>query len=281
MQEKVTIAIPIYNAGSYLADAIQSVVNQTFVHWKLLLLCDGCTDNSYSIAKKFADADNRIEVIDEDVNKGLIYRLNQSVRMTTTKYYARMDADDVMSITRLEEEFNFLEANPEVDVVGSSIMSIDNNNNIIGSAYSCGIVSSFIHPTVMGKSEWFKANPYADWALRAEDYELWLRVARISQFQAIGKPLLFYREFGVPTFRKYFLSQLTLLKIFRNYRTYQKPYMWCLANSIMTIIKIVIYFIFNIFGKVDYLVSKRRRSQVPIDMWLSNSDLEKAIKKEL
>ena len=178
----VTIAIPIYNADKYIRDAIQSCINQTYQNWELLLMCDGSTDNSTVIAKEIANGDSRIKIIDDGQNRGLIARLNQSVEMCETKYYARMDADDIMCINRIEEQVKFMEEHAEVDVCGSSIMTIDNNNNIIGSSFNEGRVNSFIHPTVFGRTEWFRENPYANWALRAEDFELWIRTSGKSNF---------------------------------------------------------------------------------------------------
>lgn len=275
----VTIAIPIYNAEEYLASAIQSVMNQTYKDWELLLMCDGSNDSSTTIANEYALKDERIKVIDDGVNRGLIYRLNQSILMTTSKYYARMDADDIMYITRIEEQVRYMEEHPEVDVLGTSIMIIDNNNNIVSSGYDVGDVNKFTHPTVMGRTSWFKANPYSDWALRAEDYELWTRTYDKSVFRAIGKPLFFYREFGVPTFRKYYLSQVTLLKIFRKYKSYNKTFSWFLSNTFKTYLKIIAYYVFDKIGRLNYLISKRKRKPVPDDLCLTEADLEKSIMK--
>lgn len=183
----VTIAIPVYNGESYLRDAIQSVVNQTFQDWELYLVNDGSTDGSLAIMQEYALRDIRIKVIDDGQNKGLVTRLNQSIEIAVGKYYARMDADDIMYITRIEEQVKFLESHPDVDVLGTSIMIIDNNNNIMGSGMCSGRVNSFIHPTVMGKLEWFRANPYCEWALRAEDMELWSRTASKSKFWALNQ----------------------------------------------------------------------------------------------
>lgn len=269
----VTIAISIYNAGSYLRDAIQSVVNQTFRDWELYLINDGSTDGSLAIMREFALRDTRIKMIDDGQNKGLVARLNQSTAMAAGKYYARMDADDIMYVTRLEEQVTFLEAHPEVDVLGTSIMTIDNHNNIVGSGMSHGKVSAFIHPTVMGKLEWFKANAYCDWALRAEDMELWCRTSSKSNFWALGKPLLFYREFGVPTVKKYVQTQKTLLKIFSRYREYGKSCSWFVKNSLNTVAKIVAYMIFDRLDRTDILIGKRRRRSLPEIKYLSKEDL--------
>lgn len=279
METLVTIAIPIHNAMPYLKDAIQSVINQTYEDWTLYLINDGSTDDSLSIMQEFAEKDARIIIVDDGSNRGLIDRLNQSIEMCTSKYYARMDADDIMCITRIEEQVKFLEEHPDVDVCGTSIMTIDGDNNIIGSGLSEGKVCGFVHPTVMGKTSWFKANPYADWALRAEDFELWLRTAKCSNFYAIGKPLLFYREFGVPTFKKYYLSQKTLIKIFSRYKQYDKTLSWFFKNSLSASVKIFINAVFAIIRKEDVLVSMRRRKSVDSNLILNERDLSAAITK--
>ena len=269
----VTIAIPIFNAGRYLHDAVQSCINQTYSNWELLLMCDGSTDDSTSIAYEMATMDSRIRVIDDGENKGLIYRLNQSVNLANGEFYARMDADDIMYITRIEEQSVFLENHPEIDVVGTSIMTIDDENNVIGSGLYEGIVTSFVHPSVMGRTIWFKKNPYAEWPLRAEDKELWVRTSATSKFYAIGKPLLFYREFGIPTFQKYYTSQKTLLKIYANYKEYSKSLFWSIKYRILTLGKILVTMFFVLLGKTELIVKLRKRPNLPKELWLTKDDL--------
>lgn len=274
----VTIAIPIYNAEKCIRDAIQSCINQTYQNWELLLMCDGSTDNSTVIAKEIANGDSRIKIIDDGQNRGLIARLNQSVEVCETKYYARMDADDIMCINRIEEQVKFMEEHAEVDVCGSSIMTIDNNNNIIGSSFNEGRVNSFIHPTVFGRTEWFRENPYANWALRAEDFELWIRTSGKSNFYALPQPLLFYREFGVPTFKKYYLTQKTIVKIAGRYKEYGKSFFWFTKLATLSYAKIFINAIMALIGKMNLLIAMRRRVRVPNDYLLTDTDLNKAVK---
>ena len=191
-----------------------------------------------------------------------------------------MDADDIMVVSRITEQVEFLNAHPDIDVLGSSIMTIDNENRIVGSRYNEGKVKGFFHPTIMGRTSWFKSNPYADWALRAEDFELWLRTEANSHFYAIAKPLLFYREFGVPTFKKYYLSQRTLLKIFYRYNHYSRPFSWFICNTIKTCCKIVLYAIFAAIGNLDYLINLRKVKPLPEKFWLTELDLQKAINND-
>lgn len=274
----VTIAIPIFNAERHLRYSIQSVLNQTYKSFELILLNDGSTDSSMDIARSFND--KRIKIIDDGVNRGLIYRLNQSTKISEGKYYARMDADDIMYITRIEEQVDFMEKHPEIDLIGSSIMTIDDKNNIVGSGFSKGKVSGFVHPTVMGKTSWFWNNPYASWAERAEDTELWLRTYNISHFWSLEKPLLFYREYGVSSVSKYIKSQKTLLKICSNYKEYGKTLSWYLKHTIISYVKILAYVVFACLHQTDYLVAKRSRIPIPKSDCLTKQDLIKSIDEQ-
>lgn len=275
--ELVTIAIPIYNGAPYLRDAIHSVLNQSYKEWRLLLIDDGSTDDSLSIMREFEALDARIRVISDGQNRGLVARLNESVALTETKYYARMDADDIMYITRIEEELCFLEAHPEIDVVGTSIMTIDNKNNIVGSDLHQGSVDRFIHPSIMGRSEWFKANPYSDWAVRAEDFELWCRTSTRSRFWALDKPLLFYREFGMVPYKKTMLSLHTILRIARRYRCYERSWWWSAKLATLTVAKMCAYSLFALFGNDEFIVRHRQRKAIPQHRCLTMNDLLKSI----
>lgn len=164
----VTVGISFYNAERFLDDAIRSVINQIYSEWILVLLDDGSVDNSLGIAAKYS-GESRIKIISDGQNKGLIYRLNQLISMCNTKYFARMDADDIMHPERLQKQIDFLEANPLVDIVGSWAYSIDINNKILGilktikNPKSLSNVlehSCFIHPSIIGKTSWFKKNQY-------------------------------------------------------------------------------------------------------------------------
>ena len=198
--------------------------------------------------------------------------------LVDSKYYARMDADDIMYVTRIEEQVSFLESHPDIDVLGCSIMTIDNNNLIVGSGSSYGKVSGFVHPTVMGKTQWFKNNQYRKWALRAEDAELWCRTSSTSHFWSLEKPLLFYREFGVPTLKKTLQSLFTLLKIYSNYSEYGQTIKWFLKNSIQVIMKMFVYVLFAIIGKMEYCIRLRKRKPISKDKLLTDNDLIASIK---
>lgn len=276
-----TIAILFYNSEKYLSYAVQSVLNQTFQDWELLLIDDGSNDSSLQIAQSFANKDVRIRVISDGENKGLAARLNESILLARGEFYARMDDDDIMSVNRIERQVKFFVDNPCVDVVGSSAMLINENNEVVGSGNMEGVKSGFIHPTVMGKRSWFVNNLYNEQFRRCQDTELWLRTSRNSCFFNIPEPLLFYREFGLSSYNKIRSSHEYLRLLYRNYRLYDKTWLWFAINYIKSEFKDIGYWLCERIGKVDWLISLRKRRQLPKEMWLAESDLNDAIKVEL
>lgn len=205
----ITIGIPFYNDEKYLDLAIKSVFAQTYTDWKLILMDDGSTDKSLEIAKKYKD-DHRVTIYSDGENRQLPFRLNQIASLTTTKYLARMDSDDIMHPKRIQTQIKILEDNPEIDVLGTNAYSIDADNQINGIKRKINLeetilvsCTSFIHPSIMGKTEWFIKNPYDLKSLRIEDTELWYRTAKTSTFRLYTFPLLFYREFGADYYKKY------------------------------------------------------------------------------
>lgn len=273
----VTIAIPIYNAEKYLRYAIQSCINQTYQNWELLLMCDGSTDASDKIAEEFSHVDKRIKFIDDHANKGLPTRLNESIKMALGKYYARMDADDIMAVNRLDEEVKFLEFHPEVDVVGSSMMLIDGKNQIIGSSLSTND-SMFVHPSVMGKTSWFKSNPYDAKLFRSQDFDLWSRTKRFSVFANIEQPLLFYRTFGMPTTQKLLRSYKTMRYLHLNYKRYGRTCFWGYSNFILFGIKSFVLKFLSLINLQGFVIKARRYKQVAIEQQLLDADLAQSIK---
>ena len=151
----VTIGLPFYNAEKYLALAIESVQAQTYTDWELLLLDDGSTDNSLSIAQSYAQKDSRIKVISDGKNKNLATRLNELPSLAQGLYLARMDADDMMHPARIERQLAVLETHPEIDVLGTNAYIINDENAVTGMRYpitpknTLTRVRGFIHPTII------------------------------------------------------------------------------------------------------------------------------------
>lgn len=113
---KISVIIGVYNAEKYLAETIESVINQTFKDWELILVDDGSTDNSQKIAKEFEEKDQRIKILEKE-NGGRASAINFGLKKAQGEYIAFLDADDLMPKERLEIEFKELEENKDIDFV--------------------------------------------------------------------------------------------------------------------------------------------------------------------
>ena len=221
----VTIGLPFYNNKSTIALAARSVFAQSFADWELLLVDDGSTDGSLDLA--YAIEDPRVRVISDGENRGLAYRLNQIAQLAGGEYLARMDADDVMFPARIERQVQFLDKNPAIDLVGTAVYTINANNEpvgkrgfkVVGNPSPFYVLSRglFIHPTVMGRTAWFRDNPYDVNLHRSQDRELWCRTYLHSKFAHLPEPLLFYREQGSVSLRKYLRNSGFNRHIFQRY----------------------------------------------------------------
>ncbi len=284
----ISIGIPFYNAEKFLAEAVKSVINQSFADWELILLDDGSTDHSKEIAIEFAKLDSRIRVISDGQNKKLPYRLNQLIDESKYQYIARMDADDIMHPLRLEKQLAYLTENPSIDLVSSSIFSIDTDNNIIGKREIINAVTiatllkgnhQIAHPSVMAKKSWFKENRYDEKFDRAEDYELWLRSALSNKLNIFifKEPLLYYREFGNLTKEKLVASYRASLGIMFHHKKKIELSDY-LRGKLINYIKIFAVNILFLINNQDYL-AKRRNVDVDLEKELidAKSNLEKAI----
>jgi hypothetical protein len=196
--------------------------------------------------------------------------LNQISSLAAGKYIARMDADDLMHPSRIERQVDFLDHHPEIDVVGTGAYSIDNNYRVVGVRKPCEISNIplnilkqnvFIHPTIMGKTDWFKCNKYDSSFDRGEDHELWCRTYLNSKFAILNEPLYFYREIDVFNFNNYYKSRCAEIRIIRRYG----PNM---VGKIMThfliarvLVKLIIYKLANQFG-LEYLLIRKRYNEL-------------------
>lgn len=121
--------MPVYNAGRYVSEAIDSILSQSFEHFEFIIINDGSADNTSNTLRSYKD--QRIHLIERE-NKGFAYSLNQAIRLSTGGYIARMDGDDIAYSNRLELQYEFMESHPEVDILGGQCDIIDEKGKIIG-----------------------------------------------------------------------------------------------------------------------------------------------------
>ncbi len=223
----VTIGIPFYNAEEYLSDAIKSIFAQTFQDWELILVDDGSTDSSLEIANSIKDP--RVRVISDGQNKKLPARLNQIAKEARGKYIARMDADDLCSPSRIEKQLELFAEDPSLDVVGTGMIYLDENDVPLG-CYIAPPKHSEIcsqpyrtfrlgHGTTIAKKSWLQKNRYSESTPLAQDFNLWLRTYKHSKFGNVPEALYYYRREYSFNHKKCFKDRRVCAKfLFKYYR---------------------------------------------------------------
>jgi len=205
MKTKVSIIMAAYNADKYITKSIQSMIDQTFTEFELILIDDGSTDQTKSLIQYFSENDDRIFPIFNEENLGLTKNLNMAIEMAKGDYIARMDADDISYLSRLEKQFNFLENNSNIDLVGTASNEIDENGGFIRMRivpekhddiiFLLPKVNPITHSTVMFRKKSFaKLNFYNEYYKTTQDYELWFRAVGAGlKFHNLQEILLKYR----------------------------------------------------------------------------------------
>src|SRR5205823_4798077 len=120
----ISVVMPVYNAASYVADAVKSIMAQTFDDFEFIAVNDGSTDRSEAILNEFARADRRIRVISR-ANTGIVGALNDGIAAAEAELIARMDADDVSSPQRLQRQLAYMQAHPECVALGGRVIGTD------------------------------------------------------------------------------------------------------------------------------------------------------------
>lgn len=194
---KVSVILPVYNCEQYIFETIQSVLNQTFTDFELLIVDDCSTDKTVAIIKEFDD--DRIQLTLKEKNTGYTDSLNYAISIAKGQYIARMDGDDICVSSRFEKQVAFLDANPNIILCGSAIQIIGTNtvlrhpSNHEAIKVKLCFGTSFYHPSVMGRVEVFQANPYDKKYEPAEDYDLWTRLVFQGELANLEEVLLMYR----------------------------------------------------------------------------------------
>ena len=196
----ISVGIPFLNCADTLAHAIRSVFAQSYTDWELILVDDGSTDGSAAIAASIKD--ERVRVIGDGRTLGLSTRLNQIASLARGVYLARMDGDDLMHPERLAAQLEWFSGPRRCDVLATGACVIGENGTPWGitglmrldlNGRSAAWGPHILHPSIMAPAEWFRAHKYDPVFDRAEDRELWCRVASETKFDRIPRPLMYYR----------------------------------------------------------------------------------------
>lgn len=199
----VTVLMSVYNGERYLEDAIESILGQTFHDFEFIIINDGSTDGTKDTLTRYQRMDDRIRVYDQE-NRGLIAALNRGCQLARGKYIARMDADDISLPERLARQLYYMEAHPEVGVLGTWTESIDDSGRLLETQrlptapslirWALLFGNPIAHGSVMMRLDVIRRlGFYHTDALYSEDYDLWSRASVDTRIAIIPDVLLRYR----------------------------------------------------------------------------------------
>ncbi len=200
-QPKISVVMSVYNREAYIGEAVESILEQSFRDFELIVLDDGSTDDTLAILQAYQTRDERIRLI-ACPHRGIVATVNQGISLARGEWVARMDSDDIALPYRFEDQMEWL-ALTGADVCGGWIRYFGSAEKRMveypktDQAIKMGLLfgSSFANPTVMMKAALIKQLGYDGAWEKAEDYDLWERAVRAGwEMTNIPKVLLLYRR---------------------------------------------------------------------------------------
>jgi glycosyltransferase involved in cell wall biosynthesis len=194
----VSVILSVHDGEAYLGEAVASVLEQTFTDFEFIVVDDGSTDRTPDILASFSDP--RLVVITQP-NAGLTISLNRALRRSRGELIARMDADDVALPERFERQAAYLNAHPEVGLLGTGALEIAPSGEVVGtivppendSEIRRALIrrNPFVHSSIMARRLVIeRAGGYDERLPVAQDYDLWMRVAALTRMANLTEPLV-------------------------------------------------------------------------------------------
>lgn len=205
---RVSVLMPVYNGEKYVAEAIDSILAQTFEDFEFLIINDGSTDGTREILERYAAQDGRIRVLHRE-NRGITPTLNELLELARGDLAARMDSDDIAFPDRFAQQVRHFDENPDCVLVGGAVVIIDPKGRELHSRTAPllhhEIVDGFLgrkghplcHPaTMFRRGRAIESGGYREGYIHAEDLDFFLRLAEVGKLANLAAPLLKYREHG-------------------------------------------------------------------------------------
>ncbi len=200
----ISVVMPVYNTAEFLAESIESILAQSYKDFEFIILDDGSTDKSWEIICNYASKDKRIITFQNGKNEGIFFTRNFGLDISTGKYIAVMDSDDISTPERFVKQITYLESHPEIDVLGGQIVkfgdvaqSANKSNYPLtpgGIRWGLVIGSQLAHSTVMMRNHLFSAEGFRYREQKvAQDYDLWTRLSHKHKIANLPEVLVKYR----------------------------------------------------------------------------------------
>lgn len=181
----ISVLIPVYNVEAYVEEAVRSMLLQTYRMLEIIIIDDCSTDGTFAVCQRLAASDPRIRLFRNDSNLRISSTLNRAYAESTGQLIARMDGDDISEPDRIERQVNYLNANPNIDLVGVNLIGIDANGNELSRfvhlwdqkllVKSSKYVTPVSHVWVARRSVYERLSGYRD-IPGCEDYDFLLRM---------------------------------------------------------------------------------------------------------
>ncbi len=215
---KVTVIMPVYNAGAYIKEAINSILEQSFTDFELLIIDDGSTDNSLLIIESFKNS--KIRLLQNNTNQGLVFTRNRGIEEAKGEYLAWLDADDYAMPQRLEVQITYLEKYKNIALLGSYADYMYENGEVYYTVMpktdskTLGIWLLFQNcfpqsSVIIRKTALFSPINlrYREGFPPAEDYDLWVQLAYYQQVANLPEILIRHRKHKESTSQKMSIAQ--------------------------------------------------------------------------
>lgn len=246
---KVSVIMGIFNCASTLEEALDSLFAQTYQNFNVVLCEDGSSDDTYEVAKRYAEHHDNIILIQNPHNLGLNATLNRCLKLAAGEYIARMDGDDISDPTRFEKEVAFLDSHPEYAFVSCPMLYFD-QNGVFGrgkareSPTKCDFVygAPFCHaPCMVRRQAYELVNGYTEskWLMRYEDYDLWTKMyANGLRGYNLQECLYSMRDDRVAIKRRKFRGRINgIYAHYLSYRLLRYPIVGFLKFAIVSLVK--------------------------------------------
>jgi glycosyltransferase involved in cell wall biosynthesis len=216
---KVSIVIPCYNRERYLGLAIQSVLNQTYTDFELIIVDDGSTDASLQIAEQFASEDSRVKVIAQEQNQGVALTLKKGFDIAQGEFIGQVDSDDLLEPPALEITVQVLEGDPGLGMVYTNYIEINEEGERTRVGRRCQVpysrerlLTSFMtfHFRLIRKSIYDKVGGIESGVNTFEDYDLCLKISEVSRIRRVNDFLYLYRQHSESISAKSSLERIAL-----------------------------------------------------------------------
>lgn len=252
MNDLVSIISPVYNSEKYISETINSVINQTYTNWEMILVDDASTDASLAIIQKFQDSDSRIKLYKLEKNSGAGVARNFAIEKAQGRYIAFLDADDLWKPNKLQTQISFLEHH-KLPMTFSFYETIDENGNSLNTEiqaprdlkywqlHFCNFIGNL---TAIYDTKQLGKIPISSIKKR-QDWILWLTILKkIKHAKPVQQSLAFYRKRD----NSISASKTTLLQY--NFKVYKEYFRY---STVKALFCMMLFLFFQLIVKRFYI----------------------------